>query len=204
MLNLNNIETGAPVGAPLELIPERTVVRAVINLLGGETELTEFGQGGLFVKSQTSSAIYCPLEFTIIGGDFNTRRVWHNLFVHGDKLDDNGVSVARNIGLSTLRRMIDSIHGLLSSDMSPEAQAKRNISGLMDLQSKEFCFSVGIEPEKNGYAAKNKMSLVLTPDNPEYVSGGGQPASAPPASSTVVPPAAVQNGGGVAPSWAQR
>ena len=113
------------------------------------------------------------MEFTIIGGDFDKRRVWHNLFVHGDKLDSNGVPVARNIGLETLRRMVDSIHNLKGADMSPEAQQKRNIAGLQVLQGQEFSFLVGVEPAQNGYDAKNKMTVVLTPDNTDYVSGSG-------------------------------
>ena len=204
MLNLNQVETGSE-QKPLELIPDKTPVRAIINLLGGDTEMPEFGQGFLFKKSMSSSAVYCPMEFTIIGGDFDKRRVWHNLFVHGDKLDSNGVPVARNIGLETLRRMVDGIHNLKGADMSAEAQQKRNIAGIQVLQGQEFCFLVGVEPAQNGYDAKNKMTIALTPDNTDYIgpSAGGASATAP-ASPQPTAPAAGAAAAGVVPAWAQK
>ena len=76
-------------------------------------------------------------------------------------MDSNGVPVARNIGLNTLRLIVDSIHNLGKDDMSAEAQQKRNIAGIQVLQGQEFCFLIGVEPEKNGYAAKNKMTTPL-------------------------------------------
>ncbi len=214
MLNLNEVETGSE-QKPLELIPDKTPVRAIINLLGGDNEMPEFGPGYLFKKSMSSSAVYCPMEFTIIGGQFDKRRVWHNLFVHGDKMNSQGVPVARQIGLETLRRMVDSIHNLKGADMSPEAQQKRNIAGLEALQGQEFCFLVGVEPEQNGYAAKNKMTVALTPDNKDYVSGGGNAAVAPAASPLSAMPPQVQQAmnaqaptvtatAGVVPAWAQK
>jgi hypothetical protein len=214
MLNLNEIQTGSE-QKPLELIPDKTPVRAIINLLGGDAEMAEFGQGFLFKKSMSSSAVYCPMEFTIIGGQFDKRRVWHNLFVHGDKLDGNGVPVARNIGLETLRRMIDSIYNLKGADMSPEAQQKRNIAGIQALQGQEFSFLVGVEPAQNGYDAKNKMTVVLTPDNSDYVAsaGGAAPVvnqglidSMPPQGQAAMnaQAPAVTATAGVVPAWAQK
>lgn len=203
MLNLNQIET-AEEQKPLELIPDKTSVVAIINLLGGDEEMPEFGQGMLFKKSMSSSAVYCPMEFTIIGGNHDKRRVWHNLFVHGEKLDNNGVPVARNIGLNTLRRMVDSIYNLKKDDMSNEAQQKRNIAGIQVLQGQQFCFLVGIEPEQNGYPAKNKMVVPLVPGDKDYISmNNGSVASAAPAAPNgnqgQIPPSTAS---GMVPSWA--
>lgn len=50
MLNLNEVETGSE-QRPLELMPDKTPVRAIINLLGGDSEMPEFGPGFLFKKS---------------------------------------------------------------------------------------------------------------------------------------------------------
>lgn len=198
MLNLNTVEMSESSNTPLELIKDKTPVRAMINFTGGDTQIAEFSQDMLFKKSQHTSAMWAEMEFTIMGGEYDKRRVWHRLFVHGDKLDANGVPVARNIGLETLRKMVDSIHGLRSTDMSPEAQVKRNLSSLTDLQGKEFSFLVGIEPEQNSYPAKNKMTVVLTPDDSNYVSGGAAPAMA---SAPVAQPAAAP-ASGVVPQWA--
>jgi len=213
MLNLNQVQSGSE-QAPLELIPDKTPVRVIINLLGGDTEVPEFGQGHLF-KTAASGSIYCPIEFTIIGGQFDKRRVWHNLFVHGPKLDANGVSVARNIGLETLRRMVDSIHNLKGADMSAEAQQKRNIAGVQALQGQELSILVGVEPAQNGYDARNKMTVVLTPDNSDYVgpSGNAGNVAAAPAPTQPMAPATAASApsaptvtatAGVVPAWAQK
>ena len=213
MLNLNQIESGSE-QAPLELIPDKTPVRVILNLLGGDTELPEFGQGHLF-KTAASGSIYCPLEFTIIGGQFDKRRVWHNMFVHGPKLGSDGVSIARKIGLETLRRMVDSIHNLKGADMSAEAQQKRNLAGVQALQGQELSILVGVEPAQNGYDARNKMTVVLTPDNSDYVgpSGGAAPAVGAPTPTAPIAPAtaasapsapAVTATAGVVPAWAQK
>lgn len=198
MLNLNSVEMSESSNAPLELIKDKTPVRAMINFTGGDIEIPEFSKDKLFKKSQHTSAMWAEMEFTIIGGEYDKRRVWHRLFVHGDKLDNNGVPVARNIGLETLRKMVDSIHGLRSTDMTPEAQVKRNLSSLTDLQGQQFSFLVGVEPEQNGYPAKNKMTVVLTPDDNNYVSGNAVPAmgGAPVAQPAAAAPA------GVVPQWA--
>jgi len=213
MLNLNQVQSGSE-QAPLELIPDKTPVRVIINLLGGDTEVPEFGQGHLF-KTAASGSIYCPIEFTIIGGQFDKRRVWHNLFVHGPKLDANGVSVARNIGLETLRRMVDSIYNLKGADMSAEAQQKRNIAGVQALQGQELSILVGVEPAQNGYDARNKMTVVLTPDNSDYVgpSGNAGNVAAAPAPTQPMAPATAASApsaptvtatAGVVPAWAQK
>jgi hypothetical protein len=197
MLNLNQVEAGNE-QKPLEIIPDRTIARGIINLLGGDTEVPEFGQGNLFKQSMSSSAVYCPMEFTIIGGEHDKRRVWHNLFIHGDKMDSNGVPVARNIGLNTLRLIVDSIHNLGKDDMSAEAQQKRNIAGIQVLQGQEFCFLIGVEPEKNGYPAKNKMTTPLIPGDEGYIAGTASNA-APVGQQGQMPPATAS---GTVPSWA--
>lgn len=215
MLNLNQVQSGSE-QAPLELIPDKTPVRVIINLLGGDTEVPEFGQGHLF-KTAASGSIYCPIEFTIMGGQFDKRKVWHNLFVHGPKLDANGVSVARNIGLETLRRMVDSIFNLKGADMSAEAQQKRNIAGVQALQGQELSILVGVEPAQNGYDARNKMTVVLTPDNSDYVGPTGAgvgmaptpaPAPAQPTGPAIgapsTPSVAATETSGVVPAWAQK
>ena len=154
------------------------------------------------------------LEFTIMGGEYDGRRVWHRVFLDGAKINpDTGVPVAREIGLGTLRQMVDSMNGLRADDMTPEACAKRQISSILDLQGKEFCFLIGIEPEQNGYPAKNKMIVPLTADDKRYLAGAPSAtpngaAVAPAPTAGVIQPAAtapaVTATGGVVPAWAQK
>ena len=94
MLNLNEVSTGTE-NQTLELIPDKTAVRAIINFTGGDTEKSDFGHGKLFKNSATTSARFgltwsSPL---FPAGLLTKRRVWSRLFVHGDKMDENGQSL---------------------------------------------------------------------------------------------------------------
>ena len=105
MLDFNQIESDTKTG-DFELIPDKTIAYAVMQLQGGDTEIPEFGRGNFFLKSQHSKAKWLPLEFTIIGGDYDGRKVWHRLFVDGDKLNEKNVPVAKDIGLKLMRAII--------------------------------------------------------------------------------------------------
>lgn len=210
MLNLNEVQTSSGNSEPLQLIPDGTVVRAYM-VFGsdGDTQMPEFSTASVFRKSQNTSAVWLPLELTIMGGEYDKRKVWTNLFVHGDAVGDDGVPKARRIGLETLRKMIDSANNLSMNDMSPEAQAKRNIPSIDVLDGVEVCVVVGVEKGTNGYPDKNKVKTYLTPDSNNFVPAGGaalKPAVASPM------PQSVQNSmnaqspapSGVTPAWAQQ
>tara|TARA_R100000664_G_C2725151_1_gene117340 strand:+ start:304 stop:903 length:600 start_codon:yes stop_codon:yes gene_type:complete len=169
MIDLNNIPEDENTN-DFQIIPTDTVVRASINIKPGEISILEFGEGVFFKKSQTSSAKWLELELTIISENFYGRKVWDKIFVDGDTLGKSGMPKAKEIGLKTLRRILDSAFNLKSSDNSDAAKSKRQISGIGDLISKEICFKVGVA-ESNGYSPKNKIKWILTPDDKEYVVG---------------------------------
>lgn len=210
MLNLNEVSTSSGNSEPLQLIPDGTVARAYMVFgTDGDTQMPEFSNAHVFRKSQNTSAVWLPLELTIMGGDYDKRKVWTNLFVHGDAVGDDGVPKARRIGLETLRKMIDSAHGLSQNDMSPEAQAKRNIASIDVLDGIEVCVVIGVEKGTNGYADKNRIKTYLTPDSGDFIASGGGTTIKP---ATTQMPQNVQNSmnaqapaqGGVTPAWAQQ
>ena len=162
MLDLNNVSYSDDGPRDFELLPDGTVVRAFIKLSGGDHELPEFG-GGTYFKSSQSGAKWMPIELTIVGGPYDKRKVWQNIFVDGAKTDQNGFSIAKRIGLETIKKMVDSHFALDMKDVSPEAAQKRgSINGVHMLNGMQICFKVGIEKGSNGYADKNKIKTVLT------------------------------------------
>ncbi len=205
MLNLNNVP--AQENTPLELMPDGTVARGIVKLSGGDIDLPEFGAGQFFKKSQSTNAKWLPIEVTIVGGQFDKRKVWHNIFVDGDKLSERGVPMAKEIGLRTLKSMIDSAFNLSAKDESPQAQAARSLNGVGDLNGLSICFVVGVEKGTNGYQDKNKIKAVLTADANGFIAGGAPVATPVAQAPTFAPqqpvvqqPAPQQ---GVTPSWAQ-
>ena len=207
MLDLNNVSYSDDGPRDFELIPDGTVVRAFIKLSGGDHELPEFG-GGTYFKSSQSGAKWMPIELTIVGGPYNKRKVWQNIFVDGAKTDQNGFSIAKRIGLETIKKMVDSHFALDMKDDSPEAAQKRgSINGVHMLNGMQICFKVGIEKGNNGYADKNKIKAVLTPGSQEFIAGSPAavaPAATPTPQAAPAPSApATTATAGVTPTWAR-
>ena len=207
MLNLNNVPADENPQGEFTLIPAGTVCRAIVNLQGGDLEIPEFGMGPYFKSSMSSAAKWMNLEFTIVGGQFDRRKFWHSIFVDGDKLGQSGMPIAKEIGLRTLKSIVESARNIDPADMSPEAQQNRNISGVFDLNSMEICAKIGVKKGTNGYADSNQLMAALTPNSKEFVPSGQAPMQQTPAAAQQMQQAAPAqqpaSAGGV-PTWAQR
>tara|TARA_R100000908_G_C3677805_1_gene97847 strand:+ start:26 stop:649 length:624 start_codon:yes stop_codon:yes gene_type:complete len=207
MLNLNNANVSDAPQMERTLIPAGTVCRAIVNVKLGDMEIPEFGTGQWFKKSQTSKAKWMELEFTVIGGEHDKRKFWDKIFVDGDKMSPNGIPVTKEIGLSTLRMIIESAFNIVPTDTSAEAQARRQISGVNDLNGMEICAKVGIDKGTNGYADKNKLTAAMTPNQKDFIPSGQAPMSQTPASSQQMAQPQQQAqpvASGAVPSWANR
>jgi len=208
MLNLNNVPPQEYENSSFELIPDGTVARGFVKLSGGNLDLPEFGVGTFFKSSESTAAKWLPIEVTIAGGPFDKRKVWQNVFVDGTKLSERGVPIAKEIGLRTLKSMIDSAFNLSSKDDTPEAQAARNLNGVGDLNGLSICFVIGIEKGTNGYEDKNKIKAVLTADSKGFIPAGSPTTSAPAQAPAYAQPAQPQQApvtqGGITPSWAAK
>jgi len=206
MLNFNNVpEDANPQGQEFSLIPAGTVVRAVLLVQQGDIEVPEFGQGQWFKKSMSTSAKWMNLEFTIIGGDFDRRKFWHSVFIDGDKLGPSGMPLAKEIGLRTLKSIVESARNIDPADMSPQAQQNRNINGMMDLNAMELCVKVGVKKGTNGYKDNNQLMAALTPNNSEFLPKGHIPMQTTPAAGMQqAQQQTAQQPTGAVPSWAQQ
>lgn len=206
MMNLNQITPEAP-RSDFELIPMNTIVRAIINVKPGDIQIPDYGPGNWFKASQSTRAKWMELEFTIVGGPFDRRKFWDRVFVDGDKMGQSGMPEAKEIGLRTLRAIIDSANGLDPADMSPEAQQRRTISGVGQLNGMEICAKVGIKKGTNGYSDQNKMTAALTPKDKGYIGRDAgayaQPQAQAPAFAQAPQQAPTATSGAV-PAWASR
>ena len=208
MLNLNNVPADRKnQRSEFSLIPKGTVVRAVMIVKQGDLEIPEFGTGAWFKRSQNTSAKWMEIEYTIIGGEYDRRKFWDRIFVDGDKMGQSGMPQAREIGLSTLRTIIESAHGIMPTDASPEAQARRQIQGVNDLNGMEICAKVGIKKGTNGYADQNKLTAAITPNQKDFIPSGQAPMSQTPAAAQQLAQPQQQAqpvASGAVPSWANR
>jgi hypothetical protein len=200
MLDLNNVAPDE--GNDFSLIPHGTIVRVIVSIkpqLDGVV-ISDLSNQPIFRQSPHSSAKWVECEFTVIGGQFDRRKIWSNLFFDGDKKNASGVSMSKEIGLRTLRGIIDSSRGLRADDMTPDANIKRQISGIEALEGMEFCIKVGVEKGTNGYDDKNKMLAPILINQDGYIGGNATQA---PTQSPISQPQVQQPQTGAVPTWAK-
>jgi hypothetical protein len=115
-------------------------------------------------------------------------------------MSERNVPVAKEIGLRTMRLIIESARGINPDDNSPEAQQARQLNSIEQLNGMELCIKVGIEEGTNGYADRNKLVAPITPNQTGYITGSANPNAAP--SNTVSQPN-VNQADNNTPSWAK-
>lgn len=158
-----DLNDAAPQAEFGDIIPNGAIVKLCGRLRPG-------GQGdeGVLKASNSSDAMMLDWEFTVVEGKFARRKFWSFMTVSGGNLNERGESKGWVITKSTLRAMVDSALGLNPKDESPEAKAKRNIPGFTALDGIIFVAKIGVEKGQNGYADKNKIATVVTPDKAEW------------------------------------
>ena len=194
--DFNTAETGGKSGGSSELMPIGTVARAILTITPGGD-----GDGGWLTKASTG-IMMLSVEWVITEGRYARRRVWD--YMH---LSEKG----QPITMRALRAVIEGHHGIMPTDMSEAAQAKRRINDFSELNGLEACILIGVKTDPKGqYPDKNRVTAVLAPGESKYIGSGGAvvipmaghstghaPAQAP---SFAAPPPAASSG--VKPIWA--
>jgi hypothetical protein len=118
------------------------------------------------------------------------------------------------MGRGLIRGILNSARGVSDKDNSPEAQARRRISGFGDLDGVEFVARIDIGTDTNG-EDKNEIRAAVTPDHRDYaalmgtvapqVSAAPAQGHAPQQPATATQPSQPASAPGAAgrPSWAQ-
>lgn len=182
--DLNTADTSTGGGG--ELIPDNTVVRAILNVRPGGA-----GEGG-WCKMSKTGGLMLDCEWTVTDGPYARRKVWRYMMLSGSEK-------AVEISKSQLRAVVEGHHGIMPEDMSEAAQAKRRVQ-IADFDGMEACLLIGIEKQE-GYEPKNSVKAVLTPADRRFIKrGGAAPAAvaAPGFAPAPAPAAAPVN----RPAWA--
>jgi hypothetical protein len=201
MLDLNNVSM-TETNNDFQLIPDGTIARAILLIKPNYMVIDEFSTVPMFKDSASTSAKWIEAEFTIVGGQFDKRKIWQNIFFDGDSKDDQGISKARTNGLRTIRQLVDSMLGVDPKDITPETNAKRNIPGLDALNGQEYCIKIGIEKGTQGYSDKNKLVAPISVDQKGFIPKGSVGQVAPQVQPSPIAQPKVQQQGSVVPPWA--
>jgi len=174
---------------PADLIPDGTVVPVHLNLRPGNA-----GDGGWLKRSKAGNSLMLDCEFVVIEGPYAKRKFWTLFTVDGET---DGHAKASDISRARLRSMLESARGVNPDDESDAAQRAREVEGWGDFDGMRFWAKVGIEKGKDGYADKNILREVITPDRKAWSKLDGSTSAAPAAPRAAPAPA---NSG--RPSWA--
>lgn len=184
--DLNGANTSTGGGG--ELIPDNTVVRAILSIRPGGA-----GEGGWCKQSQSGN-LMLDCEWTVTDGQYARRKVWRYMLLSGS---EKAVEITK----SQLRGVVEGHHGIMPEDMSETAQAKRRVQ-IADLDGMEACLLIGIEKQE-GYEAKNTVKAVLTPGDRRFIGrGAGGGAAAPVAMPPSIQQAAAALPPANRPAWA--
>jgi hypothetical protein len=154
-----------------DLIPDGTFAKVTMTIRpGGVDGQTEIDRGLLKASTTAGSDVLSlDSEFTVTEGRLARRKFWQTFTVSGGKVDEKGASIGWNISKRTFRAMIDSARGLDPNDNSEEANAKRRLRGLADLDGIAFVAKITVEPSNDPrYPDKNKLDRPVLPNEKEW------------------------------------
>jgi hypothetical protein len=169
-----------------DLIPRDTIVTLVIKVRGGGA-----GPDGALKRSKDGRSEGLDLELTVVDGKYVKRKVFLLLTLQGET---EGHAEAGRIAATKLRAIIESARGIQPKDESEAAKQQRKLNSYLDLDGMRFVGRIGVEPEKNGYDAKNRLASVITPDMEAWKKPEQGSAPVPAAAPSQSP-----SGGGVIP-----
>jgi hypothetical protein len=141
------------------------------------------GDGGWLRRSKEGGSEGLDVEFVVVDGEYAKRKLWQLFTLEGTT---PGHAEAGKISRNTLRAILESARGIQPKDTSEAAQAARKTAGWGDFMNMRFVAKIGVRPAKDGFAAKNTITEVITPDRrcwkqPEQLpaqatNGGAAPA----------------------------
>lgn len=168
MMDFNDAEKHT---GPNVLIPNGTKAVVQLTLRPGGA-----GDGGWLRRSKSGDAMMLDCEFVVTEGQYAKRKFWTYLTISGDT---EGQQKATAISRSLIRAMLESARGIDPAATDEKAVAGRRVSAYSDLDGLRFWAVIGIEAGKDGYADKNRLTAVITPDRKDWspVDQGGATAA---------------------------
>jgi hypothetical protein len=175
-----------------DVIPPNTIVVLQMTIRPGGA-----GDDGWLKRTTTDKgdSEYLDCEFTVVSPEqYAKKKLWQPYTIRGTT---DGHAEAGRISRETLKAILESACGIKPDDKSEAAQNGRKVSSWADFDQLRFVARLGVRPPRDGYAAKNTILQVITPNlqdwqkhKPEQISiKASNPAA--PAAATTTPPGAI-------------
>jgi hypothetical protein len=164
------------------LIPDGTILELQMDIKPGQA-----GDNGWLTEAKGGGSENLNVEFIVVTEGQYCKRKFKQRFTMSGKTA--GHEEAGAISRNTLRAVLESARNINPHDQSESAKAMRRTSGWIDFNGLRFMARVAIEPASGGYAAKNKLGGIITPEMKEWrKSDQVQQASAPSVTTGVTTP----------------
>ena len=118
-------------------------------------------------RTKNGEAEGLDAEITVLEGQYAKRKFWSYMITSGTT---DGHATAADITNRKLRAILESARGIKPADVSEAAKAKR-VAEWSDFDGIRFVAKIGVEPEQNGYKAKNVLAEIVTPERAAVASG---------------------------------
>ena len=156
----------APQQNAFDVIPKGTLapVRMLVRP-GGYDDPAQGWLGwlsGFATCNKDTGSVYLDCEFIILEGPFTKRKIWSIIGLLSRKGPTWG-----QMGRTFIRAVLNSAYNISPKDMSPQAAARRRITGLGDLDG--ITFLARIDIEKNIHNdPRNVIKMAVKSDHPQY------------------------------------
>ena len=165
-LNLN----AAKGQRPAILIPDHTITPVLMRIKkGGHDDAEKGWTGGYATRNPKTGVVYLNCEGFIAEGDYAQKRIRFKI-----GLDSPNSPDYQTMGLNFMRSIVDSAHGLMPEDASPEAVKIRDECDFPDLDGLEFTARIDVELGVPPYRDKNIINVAITPDDERYMNKSGK------------------------------
>jgi hypothetical protein len=144
-----------------DVVPANTVCTLQMTIRPGGA-----GDDGWLKRSADGNSEGIDCEFVVVDGQFAKRKLWQLFTVKGTT---PGHAEAGEISRHTLRAIVESARGIRPDDTSDGACAARKLGGWGELDQIRFMARLGVRPARDGYAAKNTILEVVTPERVGWV-----------------------------------
>jgi hypothetical protein len=162
--------------ASRELIPDGALVDVCMNVSHGGS-----GDDGWLKPSKDGTSLGLDCKFVVTDGPYRGTNIFTRFTLSGTT---DGHREATRISGQTLRAILESARNVTPdpTKSSPAWRQAVTIQNYGDFHGLCFLARVGVQPPRDGYAARNILKKVIVPGAPEYhvvAPNQAAPASAP-------------------------
>jgi hypothetical protein len=159
----NNLDfSGYEEQRSFEVISPGTIVLVQLTIKPGGV-----GPDNLGTPTKNGDAVLLACEFVVVEGNYAKRKFWDRFMIESDGSNPNHAETIRIAG-GVLKAILLSVRGIKPKrppqQYSDAEKLALQVKGYAEFDGLRFHARLGVE-QGNGYAAKNKIVEVITPEN---------------------------------------